>query len=527
MDAGRGKQIHILPGWAPAMLGRVIGMDEPRVPRSQLSAWLLLVCGTLFASLVITSSRYGYHRDEMYFIIAGAHPAFGYPDQPPLVPLLCQVMQHLAPGSLTALRLPSALTAALTTLVAALTAREIGGAQRAQLIAAGSASVASIVAATGHFVTTTTFDVLTTSLFCFLVIRALMRGSGRSLLLAGITVGIGFEFKPQIALVGAVALVALAILGPRWPFTSWWLVAGVFAAAALSAPYVAWQTAHGWPQLTVAHNVAGSAEGGRLGFIPFQLLLVSPALVPVWLVGLVAAWRGKSSAQLRFLSATYVLLLVLYIAGNGKAYYLASLYPTLLGLGAVPVAAWTRRHRPGTAKPLTVRLPLVLVAIGVSGAASALLALPLLPATALQGSAVMAVNPDQGETVGWPDFVATVSRVWHRLPENARDRAVIFTSNYGEAGAIDLLGRREGLPEAFSGHNAFSEWALPGANRTTAVVIGYDSPAQAGPYFTRCTVAARVSNRAGLDNNENGLPVLVCQAPANWAAAWPHLTHLD
>lgn len=156
-----------------------------------------------------------------------------------------------------------------------------------------------------------------------------------------------------------------------------------------------------------------------------------------------------------------------------------------------------------------------------------MIALPLLPAADLQGSAVMAVNPDQGETVGWPDFVATVNTVWWHLPASQRTRAVIFTGNYDEAGAIDLLGRADGLPKAYSGHNAFSEWALPHAERTTAVVIGYDSPAQAAPNFTGCTLAARVFNRAGLSNDEDGLPVLICRAPTSWTAAWPHLIHFD
>lgn len=244
----------------------VVGSEVRETLRPRLSPRVVVVCGAMFAVLVATSSGYGYHRAEMYFIVAGARAAFGYPDQPPLVPLLCQAMHQLAPGSLTVLRLPSALAAALVIFVAALVAREIGGGQRAQLIAAGCAAVSSIVAVTGHFVTTTTFDVLFTS-------------------------------------------------------------------------------------------VAGSAEGGRLGFIPFQLLLVSPALVPVWLVGLITAWRGGSSiTPLRFLTVTYLALVALYLGGNGKAYYLASLYPALLGVGAVPVAEWTLRRRGVPSQPSTGRL---------------------------------------------------------------------------------------------------------------------------------------------------------------------------
>lgn len=318
----------------------VASADQPP-PRPAITPAIAIPAVVLLAALVATSRRYGYHRDELYFIAAGAHPAFGYPDQPPLVPLLCQAMQHLAPGALLVLRLPSALAAAATSVLAALIARELGGTTRAQLIATTCTALSAIALVTGHFVTTTTFDLLTTTVLGWLIIRTVTRRSGPSLLAAGITVGLGTEIKPQVALVATIVLVALAALGPRWPFRSPWLPAAILAAAALAAPYAIWQATHGWPQLTVAAHVAGSAEGGRAGFIPFQLIMVSPLLVPVWITGLVAPFRNRALRPLRFLPAAYLTLGLLYLAGDGKAYYLASLYPALLAVGALPIADWT------------------------------------------------------------------------------------------------------------------------------------------------------------------------------------------
>ena len=53
------------------------------VPRA-----VFLVAGLMVAALMVVSSAYGFHGDEMYFVVAGQHPAFGYVDQPPLTPLL-------------------------------------------------------------------------------------------------------------------------------------------------------------------------------------------------------------------------------------------------------------------------------------------------------------------------------------------------------------------------------------------------------------------------------------------------------
>ncbi|MGH2908421.1 MAG: glycosyltransferase family 39 protein, partial [Solirubrobacteraceae bacterium] len=451
------------------------------------AGYVWLVAAVQFDVLVATSTRYGYHRDEMYFIAAGSHPAFGYPDQPPLVPLLSWAMHELAPGSLLMLRLPSALVAAATTLLAALVARELGGSRRAELIAAACTACSAFALAVGHFVTTTTFDLLATTLLGYFLIRTVRRGSGPSLLAAGIVVGVGCEAKPQVGLVAAVAIVILLAVGPRAPLRSWWFAGGVAAAIAIAAPYVIWQQLHGWPQLTVARNIAGSAEGGRTGFVPFQLVMVSPVLVPVWIAGLAAPFRRAALRSLRFLPLTYATLALLYLAGNGKAYYLASLYPLLLGIGALPTADWTLRARARTRAPTT--------AVVISAAVSALIALPLLPERSLQGSAVMALNPDQGETVGWTRFITTISNAWHALPPAERQQTAIFTSNYGEAGAIDLLGSN--LPRAYSAHNGFSEWGIPPPKDTHALVLGYSSATDAAPEFTACHRLATINNGVG------------------------------
>jgi len=312
--------------------------------RGPLSAWVWLVVGLQLVALVSTSTRYGYHRDEFYFIVAGSHPALGYPDQPPIVPLIAWSMHQLS-ASLAVLRLPSALASCATSLLAGLVAREIGGAGRAQVIAVACTAASGFALAVGHIVSTTTFDMLSTTAFGWLVIRAITRAGGPSLLVAGVVVGLGMEAKPQVGLVALVSVIMLGILGPRHILRSGWAAAGAVCAVAIAAPYMIWQQQHGWPQVTVAQNIAGSQEGGRVGFIPFQLVMVGPLLVPVWVAGLLAPLRRRSLRFLRFIPASYAALAAIYLIGDGKAYYLASLYPVLLGVGSVPTADWIGRSR--------------------------------------------------------------------------------------------------------------------------------------------------------------------------------------
>jgi hypothetical protein len=210
---------------------------------------------------------------------------------------------------------------------------------------------------------------------------------------------------------------------------------------------------------------------------------------------------------------------VLSFAGNGHAYYLASLYPVLLALGSIPAADWTLHA--------VRRTWLLAGAIALSAAISSVIALPLVAERHLQGSAVMAINPAQGETVGWPRFVETVANAWRRIPPAERRRTAILADNYGEAAAIDLLGPARRLPPAYSGHNGFSDWGMPPVVDNQALVVGFENAADAVPTFERCRRLATVNDGVGLDNQEQGLPVMLCRAAARWPVLWPRLRHYD
>ena len=157
----------------------------------------------------------------------------------------------------------------------------------------------------------------------------------------------------------------------------------------------------------------------------------------------------------------------------------------------------------------------------------AVIALPLLPERDLQGSIVIALNSAQGETVGWPSFVHTVSAAWREIPASERRHTAIFTANYGEAGAIDLLGATSDSRQAYSGHNGFSEWRIPPVTDTRALVVGFNGAADAVPYFDRCRTLGTVDNGVGLNNDEQGLPVMLCHVTSPWGTLWPRLTHYD
>jgi 4-amino-4-deoxy-L-arabinose transferase-like glycosyltransferase len=478
-----------------------------------------LVAGAVTVVLVASASGYGPHRDELYFLAAGDHLAWSYADQGPLTPLIARATSEIAPSSLTVLRLPAALAAGLTVLLCGLLAGELGGGRRAQLLATACAAVASIVLVTGHWLSTSTFDLLAWTALTWLAVRAVRGGDDRLWLLAGVVLGVGLLNKALPAFLAVGLFVGVVVTGPRQLLRNRYVWSGVAIALVLWAPWIAWQATHGWPQLDVSRSVAAGASTSSEAWwaiVPFQVLLVSPPLAPVWIAGLVRLFRDPALRDVRFVAWAWVVLAGVFMATGGKPYYLAGLLPVLIAAGAAPVDRWLAGGR------RRVRGGLLAAAIAASAAVSLVLALPVLPVDRLKP--VLALNEDVGETIGWPQLTQTVARVMHGLPDSRH--AVILTQNYGEAGAIDHYGPALGLPRAYSGHNAYGYWGPPPDGDRPVIAVGLD-PGDVAAHLRDCRVAARIDNGAGVDNEEQGRMVTICRAPRRpWSQEWPMLRHL-
>jgi hypothetical protein len=480
-------------------------------------AWreLLVAGGGLAAVLLAVAARYGYHRDELYFLRAGAEPAWGYADQPPLTPLLAHVLDVAFGGSLVGLRLPSALVAGLVVVLTGTIARELGASRGAQLLAAGCMGVSAFLLAVGHLLSTSTIDLLVWTALCWLIVRAL-RDGGRIWLAVGAVAGVGLENKWLPAFLLVALLVGVLAIGPRAALRTSWPWLGGLIALALWAPNLAWQAARGFPQLQLSAAIAAGSSGTSQpgwAFLPYQLVLVGPLLAPIWLIGLWRLARDPALRTWRAFAVAWVLLAVAFIATSAKPYYLAGLFPLLLATGAPTVLDWARAGR--------VRARLLAAALLLTALVNAVLMLPLVPADRLAATPIPAINYDAAETVGWPGFATTIASVRASLPDA---HVAVLTRNYGEAGAVDHY--LPALAPAHSGHNAYWDWGPPPDHATAVIVIGYREE-QLRAWFGRVDLATHIDNHLGLDNDEQRTPVWIARAPlASWTQTWPQLRRL-
>jgi 4-amino-4-deoxy-L-arabinose transferase-like glycosyltransferase len=477
----------------------------------------------VFVVLLSVAGRYGYHRDELYFLVAGRHLAWGYPDQPPFVPLLARLLNDLDPGSVVVLRLPSALAAAAVVPLTAAMAWLFGGGRGAQLIAAGSIAVSLVLLGAGHALSPATFDLLAWALILLLVLVILRGGDERLWLVVGLVAGVGLLDDALVAFLIAALLGGIVIAGPRRGLRSPWLWAGGLVAVAMWTPYLVWQARHGWPQLTVSRGIASGASGSstsRWLFLPEQLFLVSLFLAPVWIAGLVRLFRAEELRFARAIGWAYVLLALVFVVSGGKSYYLAGMYPALLAAGAQPTLGWIRRGR------RLLRRSALAAAFLLSAFGSIYYGLPVVALRSLHTTSVVSVNYDIGETVAWPTYARQIATAWDTLPTSVRAHAAILASNYGEAGAIDRYGPALGLPAAYSGHMGFWYWGPPPAGATSVLGIGFD-PGYLSHFFTKVRLIARLDNHLGVNNDEQHAPLwFASRLRGSWATRWPQLRDL-
>ena len=465
--------------------------------------------------LLIMINRYGPHRDELYFVSAGQRLAWGYPDQPIFAPLLARLATELAPHNLLVLRMPSLIAMALLVVCAAAFARLLDGGRAAQLLAASTVAASVITMTLGHRLSTATFDTLAWAAVLLVVGHALRDDRPQLWLLAGLLAGLGLNNKTAVAvLLFAILIGVLLVPSTRWQLRTAYPWLGGLIALLLWLPNLFWQFRNGWPVLALGADIAEEfgGLGGRLGLLGQALAMFSPVIAIVWIYGLVQLFRQPEWAKLRPIGIAFLLSTVIFVIAAGKGYYLAGAIVPLVAAGCTALAAhWSARR---------------LIAAGIVLALSAAIAwpafVPVLPVRAYATSFYPALDSDQLETVGWREYVASVRATLDSLPADQRASAVVFTQNYGEAGALEWYG----FPRpVYSGHNAFAAWGPPSEGSTPVIVIGLQNPAA---NFTDCHAAAVINNNAGADNEERGRQVWVCAAPqGGWVQQWPRLAHLD
>jgi 4-amino-4-deoxy-L-arabinose transferase-like glycosyltransferase len=481
-----------------------------------------------------SNPHYGFFRDELYFIICGFHPAWGYVDQPPVVPLLAAGSQ-LFGHSLFALRAIPAIFAAAGAYVTCLLAFELGGGTFAAALATLAYLAAGVLESFGAKVGPDMVGLWLWPLAALYVLRIVKGADPRWWIAVGAVVGVALESKYSVLFFAIGLIAGLALTPQRRALATPWLAAGAGVAVLVALPNFLWQAAHGFPMWELLRNGANGKNvvASPLLFLAQQLLITNLFVSPIWIVGLI---RLTGNQTTRFLGYAYVILIAMMIALHAKYYYPADVYPILMAGGGLAIEGWT------------AQLPIVRGAVVAITIAAALFFAPfslpvlsetaILDYTAFVGRALhiprsalqtehgrfSALPEDWADMHGWPQLAATVARIYYALPAKQRDQAAIVASNYGEAAAIDFFGPAYGLPPALSGHNNYWLWGTHGYSGNVIIDVNGDCGRRDFPGLFRSARLAAHFNAPWVISYEQNVPISVCTGIAEpLAQLWPKL----
>ncbi|QWF77115.1 hypothetical protein HUW46_00495 [Amycolatopsis sp. CA-230715] len=471
---------------------------------------VLVIAGLAGALLVWTSTRYGHGFDEVYFLMAGRdHLDWGYFDQPPLVPALAGALDSLFPGSLLALRLPTALAAMAGIVVTALIARELGGGRGAQAMAAGCYATSGVVVLS-HLLGTYTIDPLWWTVIAWLVVRWVRshregRGDDRPLLWAGIVTAVSLETKFLIPAFWAALTLSALVLGPRELLRRPLLWAGAAIAVVATVPTLLWQAAHGWPYAHMSDVVAAEFPGYGPFFRDGLLGAGIGVGVLAFVYGLARLVSARHFRPYRFVGFAILLTIAGFALAHGRSYYLLSVLAVPFAVAAVDVS---RLRLPSWSRVLAWPAFALSAAVLAAG-------LPIYPASAVAdmpaswgpiplGSAMA------GGELPQQQLGELVAKTYEALPPEQKAHTVVFAEIYPFASAIEYNGAGRGVGTVYSGHRGYWYFGAPPESARDVLFVGFD-PGKLGRYFTATAPVI------------DGLAWLETGRTRAWAEIWPTL----
>ncbi|HVI08959.1 MAG TPA: glycosyltransferase family 39 protein [Candidatus Binatia bacterium] len=515
----------------------VSGLENPR---SVFSSTMSMVWAIALAKLIFHvyfNNRYGYFRDEFDYIACGDHLAWGYVDQPPLIPFLVHISRAMLGDSLRAIRFFPALASSLLVVQTAAIARELGGRRYAVILAAICAVVAPQYLSNASLLGTNCLEPNLWMGCAYFAILAIKREDPRYWLWFGVIAGLGMEEKYTIALFGLGIVVGLLLTAQRRVFLNVWIWLGGVAAFLIFLPNLLWNLHYGWPFLQLMHNIRAEGRDVVLGPVDYfaqQTLLINPFTAPIWLAGLFGLLFWQRLKPYRLLGWAYLVCYGVLFVLHGKNYYLAPVYPMLLAAGAVMIdQAISKNAKLDWLKPAIAVLllangayltPLVVPVLSPDGFLNYMKYLPTKPPVMEHSHARAPLPQWFADQFGWNEIVAETAVAWNRLtPEERQDKNCgIFAQDYGQAGAIDFLGGKYGLPKSLSGHQTWFLWGPRDYSGNCMIVLD-DKRERLEQLWQKVEyVGDSADNHYAL---EKGIPVFICRGAkfGTMQELWPEI----
>lgn len=496
------------------------------MPNESRNIWPNLIIGTVAVLNIVIhlvfSYNLEYHRDELLYFSLGQHPAAGYATVPPMIGWIAWAMQNIFGFSIFAVRIFPALLGGVIILLVSGIAKELGGTGYARILAAIGAFVAIFSLRTFLMYQPVHIDLIFWTLIFYVVLRYINTSSDTYLILLGIITGASMLNKYLVALLLIILIIIVPFTRYRNIFAKKKFWYGILAGLIVFLPNLIWQVTNGLPVI----NHLAELERTQLVNVDKKSFLIEQIASPgaaslLTVAGLLFLFSSKRVTKYRFLGLVCISVIITLMLLQGKSYYTQGIFPFLIAAGAV---AWeTLLSR------IWSRMLLALIMI--------LITIPVLPigvpvfkteklvsyfeelktrygmdfVCRFEDKSIHSLPQDYADMLGWEELTSITNKGWQMISD--KKSAFIYCENYGQAGAIAVIGKKYGLPEAVCFSESFRYW-FPlkfEPDITSLIYINDELGEDIQKIFNKITKIGSIENR---DAREYGTTVYLCQEPA-------------
>lgn len=457
-------------------------MIKSKFPESFL--YLVGLGAVYFAVQLITGGNYNIFRDEYYYIDCAKHLAFGYVDHPSFSILILAIWKAVFGDSQLSVRIIPALLGASVVVMGGFIAAAMGGNKSAQIFSAIAVLCSPVFLGLGSTYSMNSFDLVFWAAMFYALVKIINTENEKLWVWFAIIAGLGLMNKISVGYLGAGLIAAMLCTKERkWFKNKYFWFSGIIAAVIFS-PYIIWNMQNDFGSLEFIRNASKfkNAYIPPLSFLKEQILQMNPLNALVWIPGLIALLISKRLSKYRVIAIAYVIVFIILILNNGKPYYLAAAYISLIPAGGIIITEFFEKRR------LKFLVPVCGILLLVSAVLISPMAIPVLAPDALVAFMDRhGIKPENAEKsrlgllpqffadrFGWEEMVKQVAGVYNSLNDEEKKNTIIAVGNYGEASSLNYYAKKYGLPKVYSPHNSHWFWGKEQGfdGVTNAIILG-------------------------------------------------------
>ncbi|MDT0690316.1 glycosyltransferase family 39 protein [Salegentibacter sp. F188] len=429
---------------------------------------------------------------------------------PPFIGVIGKISYWLFDYSLIGIRLFPTLAGVTILILCCLIAKELGG-QSMGILLSGICILAFLPFYRNHTLfQPVAFDQLFWTAGFYFFIKFINSQKKKFLIFVGITLGFGLMNKYTILVWAFGIFIGLFFYRQGSIFKNKWLYISFFISLLIFLPNIIWQIQSDFPLLKHLQALNDN-QLNELNIMEFGLeQLQFPFTLIISIFGIFALIVGKNLKKYRLVGiATVTIFFTMWLL-NSKAYYVFGIYPVLFASGAVKIESLLSKKTYWIYAIATITLVPSIYFIPE--------ATPVLPiekfvkyAQLEEKNDRLDLTGDYADMFGWEEQVKLVDSVYRSLSPQEKNNCVLWAENYGEAGALKILGKKYNLPNPISRHGTFWTWGHGEKDADVWISLGNEK-ATVEYVFGDVELVKIITHKYAIEE-ENGIPLYVCREP--------------